>query len=281
MSASSIRIGNVEIIAVADASGLSAPYKLMFPQVEEAAWEPHRHLMIGDGAHLGFCITTYLVRSGGKTILIDTGIGGKERPFFPKGRLPESLAEAGVRLDEIDIVANTHMHIDHVGWHTTKQGEAFVPTFPKAKVIFNQTEWDYFTQPEVANARGNEYIVDSVLPLRDVADIDLVDGEYALTDEITLLPTPGHTPAHQSFVIRSGGEAGIVWGDICHHPVQVTELWSPSFDMDIEKATATRDRVLQKIEDEGLRLVAGHFPYPGFGGVVRVDGRRHWRALDA
>ena len=73
-------------------------------------------------------ITTYLVRSAGKTILIDTGIGAKDRPFFPKGRLPDALADIGVRPDDIDIVANTHMHIDHVGWHTTQQGESFRPT---------------------------------------------------------------------------------------------------------------------------------------------------------
>lgn len=278
MGKNTISIGNVEIIAVADAAGLIAPCTAMFPKIEQTSWEPYREFLSDDCKSMNMSITTYLVRSAGKTILIDTGIGAKDRPFFPKGRLPDALGEAGVKLDEIDVVANTHMHIDHVGWHTTQQGEAFLPTFPTAKILFSKAEWEYFTEPAVANAPMNAHIRDCVLPLRDVADIELVDSEYSVTDEVTLLPTPGHTPAHQSFVVRSAGEAAIVWGDICHHPAQVTELWSPTFDLNPEQARGTREKVLQKIEDEKLRLIAGHFPFPGFGGIERVDGKRYWRA---
>jgi glyoxylase-like metal-dependent hydrolase (beta-lactamase superfamily II) len=278
MSGNSIRIGNVEITAVADASGLSAPCNVLFPAIAEEAWKPHGEHLSPDGKSLFISITSFLVRSGGKTILIDTGIGAKNRPFFPNGRLPDALAEAGAPPDTIDIVANTHIHVDHVGWHTTLVGETYVPTFPRAKHLFNKKEWEFFTDPASEIPMGNAYVVDSVLPLRDAADIELVEGEHRLTDEITLLPTPGHTPAHQSFVVRSAGEAGIIWGDICHHPAQVTELWSPVFDMDPQLATKTREAVLRRIEDENLRLVAGHFPFPGFGSIVRVDGKRYWRA---
>jgi glyoxylase-like metal-dependent hydrolase (beta-lactamase superfamily II) len=278
MGENTIRIGNVEIMAVADAAGLEAPCTAMFPTITEDQWSPHKQHLSADGKSMKMAITTYVVRSSGKTILIDTGIGAKNRPFFPKGRLPDALAEAGVKTDDIDIVANTHMHIDHVGWHTTQQGESFVPTFRKSKHLFNRAEWEYFTAPDVAKQPMNAHIVDCVLPLKDVADIELVQGEHKLTDEIMLLPSPGHTPAHQSFVVRSAGEAGIIWGDICHHPAQVTELWSPTFDMNPEQARATRDKVLQRIEDEKLRLVAGHFPFPGFGAIERIDGKRYWRA---
>jgi glyoxylase-like metal-dependent hydrolase (beta-lactamase superfamily II) len=278
MGGNSIRIGNVEIIALADVSGLRAPLRAMFPDTDQAAWAPYAEYLLGEG-DFPLCVTCYLVRSSGKTLLIDTGIGAKDRLFFPNGRLPEALVEAGVRPDEIDIVANTHMHIDHVGWHTTLVGEAYLPTFPNSKIVFNEQEWEHFTNPDVANARGNEHIVDSVLPLRDVADIELVDGEHKLTDEITLLPSPGHTPGHQCFAVRSNDEAAIIWGDICHHPAQVTELWSPVFDMNPALARETRDRVLQRIEDEDMRLAAGHFPFPGFGNITRVDGKRYWRAL--
>ena len=278
MSDNTIRIGNVEITAVADASGLTAPCNLMFPNVDATAWQPHREFLSDDGSSMNLSITSYLVRSDGKTIIIDTGIGAKDRPFFPNGRLPDALAEIGVTPDSIDIVANTHIHIDHVGWHTTLRGEAYVPTFPRAKHLFNKDEWEYFTNPEVANAAGQEHVVDCVLPLRDNADIDLVGAEYQVTDEITLLPTPGHTPAHQSFIISSAGETGIIWGDVCHHPAQVTELWSPIFDMDPPLAQMTREKVVRRVEEEKLRLVAGHFPFPGFGSIVRVDGKRYWRA---
>jgi glyoxylase-like metal-dependent hydrolase (beta-lactamase superfamily II) len=273
-----MHIGNVEVLAIKD-SFLNGPCRVMFPQIAEDAWLPYRRSLSDDGKHLPLSITCYLVRSSGKTVLIDTGVGAKDRPFFPNGRLPEALAEAGVRTDEIDIVANTHMHVDHVGWHTTLAGEAYAPTFPKSKIVFNKTEWEYFTSPEIAYAPGNEHIVDCVLPLRDTADIGLIEGEHKLTDEITIVPAPGHTPAHQCFAILSGGEAGIVWGDICHHPAQVTELWSPVFDTNPALAGKSRERVLTRIEEEKMRLAAGHFPFPGFGNITRVDGRRLWRAL--
>lgn len=275
MASNTIRIGNVEITAVADASGLSGPIQMLFPQVAADAWAPFSAYLTDDGKSLSMSITTYLVRSAGKTILVDTGVGAKNRPFMPQGRLPDALAEVGVALDAIDIVANTHMHVDHVGWHTTQDGEAYVPTFPRAKHLFNRTEWEYFTSAEIAPTQP--HIVDCILPIRDHVDITLTDAEYAITHEVTLLPAPGHTPAHQVFVIRSAADAGVIWGDLCHHPAQVTELWSPMFDMNPDQARASRDAVLQRIEDESLRVVAGHFPYPGFGAVERVDGKRYWR----
>lgn len=276
MTDTTIRIGNVEITAVLDA-GASAPCNILFPTIAMEDWAPHKQHLAEDGRTLSISISSYLIRSGGKTIIVDTGIGDKGRAFFPTGRLPDALRDAGAPPESIDIVANTHMHIDHVGWHTTKQGDAYVPTFPNAKHLFNKGEYEYFTQPYIA--QQNPQIIDCVLPLKDAADIELTSDEYQLTDEITLIQTPGHTPHHQSFVIRSGGEAGILWGDICHHPAQVTELWSPMFDLNPEQARETRERVLQKIEDENLRLIAGHFPYPGFGDIVRVDGKRYWRGL--
>jgi glyoxylase-like metal-dependent hydrolase (beta-lactamase superfamily II) len=280
MTGNTIRVGKVEIMAVADAARLAGPCQMVFPHIEASAWTPHAEHLSEDGKSMNMSITTYVVRSGGKTILIDTGVGAKERPFMPKGRLPEALIEAGVPLESIDIVANTHMHVDHVGWHTTQVGESYLPTFPSSKHLFNRMEWEYFTSDAVANEPTNAHIRDCVIPIRDVVDIGLTEGEYNLTDEITLVPSPGHTIAHQSFVVRSGGEAAIMWGDVCHHPAQVTELWSPIFDMNPEQSRETRERLLQRIEDEGMLLAAGHFPFPGFGNVVRVEGKRYWRGLE-
>lgn len=275
MGAPMMRIGNVEIMAVQDA-GPKAPLRALFPNQTADDWEPHKHWNSPDGQLCDLSITQFVVRSDGKTILIDTGIGAKDRAFFPNGRLPEALVEAGVALDAIDIVACSHMHIDHIGWHTTKQGDGYVPTFPKSRLVFVEEEWRYWTGPE---GRDQPHIVDCVLPIKESADIQLVGGEHQLTDEITLFPAPGHTPAHSVFLIDSAGERGIIWGDLCHHPAQVSELWSPVFDMDPVRSRESRERVLQRIEDEDRRVVAGHFPYPGFGRIERVEGKRHFRAL--
>ncbi|MBF6599403.1 MAG: MBL fold metallo-hydrolase [Dehalococcoidia bacterium] len=279
MTDATTRIGNVTITALVD-TRTKGPCTLLFPGVPAEAWEAHRAHLIDDPPNVPITITSYLVRSSGKTVLVDTGIGAKDRSLARNGRLPEALTEAGVRPDEIDIVLATHMHIDHVGWHTTAVGEAFLPTFPKARHVFHRREWEHWTPTDVAHAPGNEHIVDCVLPLEETAAIELVDGEQALTDELTLLPTPGHTPGHVAVAIASAGEAGVIIGDVCHHPAQMVETgWTPLFDANPLLASGSRAALMQKIEDERLLVAAGHFAHPGFGRLVRVDGRRSWRAL--
>jgi glyoxylase-like metal-dependent hydrolase (beta-lactamase superfamily II) len=279
MTDSTLRIGNVTITALID-TRTKGPCERLFPGVPSGAWGPHREHLIDEPPCVPITITSYLVRSAGQTILVDTGIGAKDRALARNGRLPDAIAEAGVRLEEIDVVLATHIHIDHVGWHTTARGEAYVPTFENARHVFNRAEWDYWTQPDVAQARGNEYVVDCVLPLEGAAEIDLVDGEHRLTDELTLLPTPGHTPAHIAVAITSAGEAGVIIGDVCHHPAQMIETgWQPVFDMNPLLASQSRAALMQKIEDERMVVAAGHFAHPGFGRLVRIDGHRTWRSL--
>ncbi len=274
-----LKVGNVEIVAVLDSS-MVAPCSAMFPKVTPDAWAPHGEHLTGDGSQLTLSISSFVVRGSGTTTLVDTGLGAKDRPFFGNGRLPDALAELGIRPEDVDVVLATHIHVDHVGGHTTKKGDAYAPAFPRAKHVFTRAEWEYWTAPAVASAPGNQYVVDSVLPLQGAAEIELVNGEHRLTDEIALIPTPGHTPAHTSFLISSGGEAAVILGDVAHSPVQVTETdWLPVFDLDPARAAESRERLMDRIEKERLLLAAGHFPFPGFGRVVRIENKRYWRAL--
>jgi glyoxylase-like metal-dependent hydrolase (beta-lactamase superfamily II) len=278
-----VRIGNVEITSVVDATIAGAyapPATALFPKLTPDEWGPFRHLMENDGTCLPISISTFVVRSGGKTILVDTGIGGRKRPGMPNGRLPEAFADAGLRFEDVDIVLATHIHIDHVGWHTIGDGESCEPAFPKATYVFNREEFEFFTSPDEVKLPDREYVRDCVVPLVDKANVSLVDGEYKLTNELTLLPTPGHTPAHVAVAVMSGGEAGVIIGDVCHHPAQMVETgWSPVFDMNPALAAESREKLMQKIEDERLLTIAGHFAQPGFGRLARVDGRRTWQAL--
>lgn len=276
---STLRIGNVEILALKDTEG-KAPTKMLFPTVTEDQWAPFCAHLADDCRNLPMTIPSFIVRSQGKTLVIDTGIGAKDRPFFPNGRLPEVLREEGIAHDDVDVVMATHIHIDHVGWHTTQQGESFVPTFPKADHVFVREEFEFFTAPEQANNPQIPWVNDCVLPLQGKAQITLVDSEFKLTDEVTLLPTPGHTPAHSAIAIMSAGEAAVIIGDVCHSPAQVTETsWSPIFDLNPALAAQSREALMQRIEAESMTVVAGHFAYPGFGRIVRVDNRRTWQAI--
>lgn len=277
MAGNTLRIGNVEITAFTDAAG-SAPCSMSFPEIGTEDWKPFKEHLAGD--HIPLIFQSYFVRSDGKTVVIDTGIGDKDRPYFPAGRLPQAMACAGIRPEDVDIVVATHIHVDHVGWHTIERNGAFEPFFPNARHVFARAEFEYFTGDDQVNRAENAHVRDCVVPLIDRADIQLVDSEHALTDELTLLPAPGHTPAHSAVAIMSGGEAGVIIGDVCHHPAQVTENgWATAWDVNPALAWQTRETLMARIEEERLTMIAGHFPAPGFGRVVRVDGRRTWRAL--
>jgi glyoxylase-like metal-dependent hydrolase (beta-lactamase superfamily II) len=244
----------------------------VFPTVPVAAWDAYRSLYASgfDGDNLSLNIGSYLILGGGRTMLVDTGLGPQTRPDNP-GHLADNLIAEGVNPGHVDTVIFTHLHVDHVGWNF-QDGKT---TFPAASYVVQQSDWDFFSaQKEDASVKVQ------VLPLQATGALQLVSGEVQLTDSITLLPTPGHTPGHQSILVSSGGEQAIITGDIAHHPAQVQETdWCPGFDNDVTQSAVTRAAFMQRLQDEGLRACFGHFPAPGFGTVVRENGRRSFRAL--
>ena len=274
--ADQVRVGAVTIMAVPDAPTGGSP-SFMFPGVPESAWETWGHYRNARG-NLRINIGTFALRSAGRTILVDTGLGETQRPGYPQGNLLANLAEAGVKPEDVDIVLITHLHLDHVGWNTVRRGDARVPTFPNARYQIVRAEWDAFTSDE--RLRSQEYMQECVLPLEHTGQLDLVEGTQVVTPDLTLVPAPGHTPAHACVAIVSDGERALIIGDLAHHPVQLTETaWQAWADMDKRQAAETRERIAQRMEDEGALAIGGHFPAPGFGRLVRIDGRRIWQAL--
>jgi glyoxylase-like metal-dependent hydrolase (beta-lactamase superfamily II) len=270
-----VSIGNVSILSVQD-TPLSGSRPFMFPDVQEEQWAGWEHYFNPRG-NLRMNVGSYIVRSEGKTVIVDTGLGDKPREGYPTGGLLGNLAAAGLKPEEIDIVLITHLHIDHVGWNTVRKGDALIPTFSRARYLIARTEWDYFTAPE--QAEKLEYIQDSVLPLKDTGQLDLVEQTHAVTGELTLVPSPGHTPGHVCLAIVSGAERGMIIGDMAHHPVQMTETeWSVAFDLNPRQAAETRARIVEQLERDGSTVIGGHFPSPGIGRLVRMDGRRLWVA---
>jgi glyoxylase-like metal-dependent hydrolase (beta-lactamase superfamily II) len=164
---------------------------------------------------------------GGKTVLVDTGAGPRNpaMPAASSSVTSRPSAEAG----DIDIVVNTHLHVDHVGWNCSERDGAFVPTFPNAEYWIDRTEWDYWADPLNAAEEG-AHITEGVLPLSESPQLRLIDGEVAITPELQLLSTPGHTPGHVSIGIASGGESAIILGDVAHHPLNLVRIWIAAVD---------------------------------------------------
>ena len=290
MAEGKLLVGNVEVVALTDNAG-DFPIRLshLFPTAPADAWAPFRQrypeLFNGPDTwrnHYG----CYLLRSQGRTILVDTGLGSKATNpgavnLFGGGIDGQLLAElhtAGVRPEEVDTVFLTHCHPDHVGWNLSQGGAGPRPTFPRARYVVHQTDWATFKQPKVQAETRFSFWEQTLGPLETLGVLDLLPGERALTSEITAIPTPGHTPGHMSLVIVSGGQRALIMGDVAVHPAQVTETdWPMAQDMDQPLAAQCRREVFDRVEAEHMPLVVCHFPGPGFGHLVRVDGRRYWQ----
>ena len=107
-----------------------------------------------------------------------------------------------------------------------------------------------------------------------------MEGEHVLTSELTMLPTPGHTPGHMSIAISSQGEQGLVLGDVLHNTVQIENTdWVSRADIDPDTTRVTRRNMMDRLERDGIPVAAVHLASPGFGRIVRTEGRRYWQAI--
>lgn len=229
-----------------------------------------------------------LLRSEGKTILIETGAGGKpgdrdNATPAEDGTLLTSLAALDVSPEEIDIVINTHLHADHCGWNTSVDeradgdGEgALRPTFPNATYYVSAAEWHDATHP---NERTRAtYLERNLTPVAD--HLELVDGEHQVTGEVMFLPTPGHTAGHGAVVIRSGREWGVYTGDLAQHRTQLERTaWVSGLDVLPLVSMETKRRLMDRCIDEGALVMMTHGPYPGVMRIVRNE-RGHRQLLD-
>ena len=224
---------------------------------------------------LRILIQALVVESRGKRIVVDTCVGNdKERTLPPLHHLKTSflddLAAAGFPRESIDTVVCTHLHVDHVGWNTMKLDGRWVPTFPNARYLVVRSEWEHWSKQD--DRSNGDILGDSVRPIFEAGLVDLVEPRHALTDEVALEPTPGHTPGHVSVRIRSGGAEGVITGDLMHHPVQCAHPeWGSSADSDSAAAAATRHAFLAAQAGRPVLVIGTHFAGPHAGRIVR-DG---------
>ena len=282
-----LTVGNVEILSLND-NEATLPLSDVFPEVPAEAWAPYqeRYPSGFSGDHLLAHFESYLIRSEGQTILVDTGLGGaatnpnsiEAMVGGAEGRLLQELEAAGVSAADVNTVFFSHLHFDHVGWNVTHEPGAPVrATFPNARYVAHRADWEVFQRPEVMELFPPHW--DQTLgPLLELGVLDLLDGERPLTSEITAIHTPGHTPGSMSLAIVSGGQRAYILGDVFHGPAQITETdWKFSFDMDADQGVATRTAMIERAESEGAIMAICH--HGGFGRVVRAEGRRYWQLV--
>jgi glyoxylase-like metal-dependent hydrolase (beta-lactamase superfamily II) len=279
------RLGNLDIAVLSD--GLFyMDAGATFGIVPRVMWEPFSGPM--DSRHrLSLSLNSLLVRSQGKLVLIETGVGDKaggwRRQSSPvaNGTLLADLEKLNVKPEEIDFVINTHLHADHCGWNTRYAGEELVPTFPNAAYMVSKDEWAAAVTP---NERTRAtYLEENLLPVDQHGRLNTFDGEVKLTDEITVVPAPGHSAGHAAVVLASGGETGAYLGDIAQVPVQIERTaWVSAFDILPLVTMETKKAIVEKAIADGSLILTAHLPFPGIGRVRRNEkGQRVWQPIDA
>ena len=234
--------------------------------------KPH---FLQDDDHVPLSIHTFIIESDGARILVDTCIGNDKPRDFPEWNKRQSdflaqLAKRGAPAEAVDFVMCTHLHVDHVGWNTRRVGDRWVPTFPNARYLFGRKEWDYWKNE--VDPFGREARDDSIVPILESGLAQLVEMDHVLTSEVSLVPTPGHTPGHVSVLIESAGERAVITGDLFHHPAQFARpTWQDVADVDTAHAARTRQTFMDRFSD-GTLVLGTHFPSPTGGRIVR-DGK--------
>ncbi|HEY1260290.1 MAG TPA: MBL fold metallo-hydrolase [Stellaceae bacterium] len=271
------RVGAVTITKIVELE-VTGGSRFILPQATYEAVLPIAWLrpdFADERGRLRMSIHALVVETPGRRILVDTCLGNdKENRRIPSwNRLQTSfladLAAAGHPRQSFDTVVCTHLHVDHVGWNTMLAGGRWVPSFPNARYLMGRVEYRHWTMRREREDM-TAVLADSVAPVWEAGLVDLVETDHRICDEVSLVPTPGHTPGHVSVRISSAGEAALITGDFMHHPCQIARPeWSSTADTDPEEARATRERMLTELAGDATLVIGTHFAGRTAGRVVR------------
>jgi glyoxylase-like metal-dependent hydrolase (beta-lactamase superfamily II) len=275
------RIGDVEVARIVEVNAFEDNIAMLLKDetaefVRRFGWlQPHFATAAG---LMKISFQAFVLRSRGKNVMIDTCIGADRKREYEvfcnlKTTFLEDLAVAGFPADRIDAVLCTHLHFDHVGWNTRLVEGRWVPTFPQARYLFGRQEFEHWVHLRSTGGYHDvEHLHDAVDPVVAAGLVDYITSDYQITDEVSLFPTPGHTPGHVSVLIRSRGEEAVITGDLMHHPIQLVDPMRPgNFDMDKPQGGLTRQAFAERFGDSKTLIIGSHFCDPSAGWIVR-DG---------
>jgi glyoxylase-like metal-dependent hydrolase (beta-lactamase superfamily II) len=281
-----LRIGDSSVYRIADIERIKWPRQSMFKDLDDKTFRkavqnvPQATDQAGTDLLINF--NCYVIDAPNFLCLIDAGVGNdKERPDRPawhrrSGGFLQDLARLGFSPDDFDIVINTHLHADHVGWNTKSSEHGWVPTFPNARYIVPEIELNYWRGRSSAEPEGNILhgaFDDSVRPILDAKRYEVVELPREIESGLWFEPAPGHTPG-MGIVRWVAGAAELMFlADVLHSPIQLEmpDLTS-NFCNNPALARDTRRRLLERCADTGALTATYHFPPPVFARVERKGG---------
>jgi glyoxylase-like metal-dependent hydrolase (beta-lactamase superfamily II) len=271
-------IGRYQVFRLEEWQGGFCPPEALFADFDAeifsqhaAAFEPDFYR---DGLIYGY-VQSWLIDTGDERIIVDTGVGnGKSRPGIPifenlDTPFLEQFKAIGVSPSDIDKVFCTHLHIDHVGWNTERQGSEWRATFPNARYYFSRDDEEAWnpSKPGYATRSGANVNInvfeDSVAPIIAAGLGQLIGNGDSVAAGMNAWAMPGHTPGHMVLEVECDGDRALFTGDILHHPIQIFHPdWNSVYCEDRKAAATTRRRVLEYASLTKARIVPAHFGQP-------------------
>ena len=270
----------------------AGPLKLdggaMFGVVPKPLWE--RRLPADERNRIPMGMRCLLVEHDSGLVLIDTGAGNKEGAKFydiygienagdpGPTALEDGIRAAGHRPDDVSIVINTHLHFDHAGGNTYRDTDGTIrASMPNARYVVQRGEHHFATHLNERTAAS--YFAHNFEPIREAGRLDLVDGEREIVPGITVLPTPGHVPFHQSVLLRSRGETALYLGDLVPTTTHLPLPWIMGYDLDPLVTLETKRRILLRMEAEGWLALFEHDAFHAWGRIVH-NGKAYGLAAE-
>ncbi|MGM7678715.1 MBL fold metallo-hydrolase [Microbacterium sp. A94] len=241
------------------------------PDAPELGWMPRAAVTADGDAVQSF--HSFVIEIGDEVIVVDTGYGdrkmrpGRVNAHMLRTTYLDSFALAGYSRRDVTTVINSHGHLDHIGWNTVLEGDAWVPAFPQARYVMDHVELAYWTEGKRSPANDEDAqmraIEDSLLPLRAHGVMTTTRGAQEINDGVEVVPFPGHTPGHLCVRVRSNGAEAWITGDLLIHPSHISfPEWGCSIDTDPAQAERSRRSLLAQVADRDVLVLGSHWVAP-------------------
>jgi glyoxylase-like metal-dependent hydrolase (beta-lactamase superfamily II) len=266
-----LTIGDFELTAISDGT-----YHLdggaFFGVVPKVMWE--RRVKADEKNLVPSGLNSVLVRTGDQTVLIETGIGNKlpdrmVKIYGQPSELLNNLSAAGISPGDIDIVINTHLHFDHCGWNTVREGDKIAATFPNAQYYVQEGEWQHARCQYERDAIS--YISDNYDPLIENGQMNLLKGDQQIVPGISVQVFPGHTENMQAVIIKSCGQTACYISDLIPTTAHIDLTWVMAFDLCPLQTIESRKRYYAQAMEEKWLTIFTHDPKTPWAYVEKAD----------
>jgi glyoxylase-like metal-dependent hydrolase (beta-lactamase superfamily II) len=271
-----MRLGDVELHPLSDGL-IRLDGGAMFGVVPKPLWS--RRAPADDRNRISLAMRPLLVRTAGKNVLIDAGVGDKlnarERDIYAIDQttsLRSSLAALGLTPADIDVVIASHLHFDHAGGFTSSVDGRPTPAFPRARYVIRRQEWDDATHPH-ERSRASYYDA-AYVPLAEAGMVDFNDADGDVLPGISVWRTGGHTMHHQLIKIESGGRTAVFTADLMPTAAHVDEPWIMGYDLYPVDTLMYKKKFLREAIDGEYVIFFEHDPGVAAGVIRERDGKK-------